>query len=248
VILPADWSLVDRFTAILTEVLQTIPARDMYYPGSEGRYEQMLKVAPTSKPLGGGSPSRLLAELDAQAHEEAFHTEAFGTFLGVVRIPGDTDTYLAAATEFANDKLIGTLGINLLVDPATAKEHAPALDAAIAALRYGSIGVNAWVGVGFLLARATWGAFPGATPADIQSGTGVVHNAYLFDRPQKTVVHGPFHPFPYSFARGQFTMAPKPPWFVTNRTAATTGERLTHLAAKPSLLGLAGVFASALRG
>ena len=33
--------------------------------------------------------------------------------------------------------------------------------------------------------------FPGHTLEDIQSGRGVVHNAFLFDHPQKSVVYLP---------------------------------------------------------
>ncbi len=40
-------------------------------------------------------------------------------------------------------------------------EHAGAVDAAVAALRYGSINVNVATMLGFCVPRLTWGAFPG---------------------------------------------------------------------------------------
>ena len=83
---------------------------------------------------------------------------------------------------------------------------------------------------------ATWGGFPGHRLDDIQSGRGIVHNALLLDRTERTVVHGPFRPLP------------KPPWFVDNRTAATTGRRLARFAARPRWRALPAIFASALRG
>ncbi|MGW0699016.1 hypothetical protein ACWD0A_06725 [Streptomyces sp. NPDC002867] len=43
-------------------------------------------------------------------------------------------------------------------------------------------------------------------------------------------------------------MSPKPPWFVTSRTAATTGRLLTDFAAAPGWSALPRIFASALRG
>ena len=124
----------------------------------------------------------------------------------------------------------------------------PVLDEAIEALRYGSIGVNVWSAYVFLASRGAWGAFPGNTPADIQSGTGVVHNSLLFDRPQKNVVRAPFRPFPRSARHLHATFAVKPPWFVTNRTATATARQLTHFAADPQPQRLVGLFASALRG
>lgn len=110
------------------------------------------------------------------------------------------------------------------------------------------MGVNAWTGVGFLTARASWGAFPGHTIDDVQSGSGVVHNALLIDDPERTVVRGPFRPAPRSIVTGELSMSPRPPWFVTNKTAATTGRRLSYFAAKPRWTSLPGIIASALRG
>ncbi|MGF0175702.1 hypothetical protein ACQF36_36055 [Streptomyces sp. Marseille-Q5077] len=124
----------------------------------------------------------------------------------------------------------------------------PALDEANAELRYGTVALNAWTGVGHLTATATWGAFPGHTLDDVQSGVGVVHNALLLDGPERTVVRGPFRPAPRSFLHGEPVMSPKPPWLVTNRTAATTGRLLADFAAAPRWSALPRIFASALRG
>ncbi|MBV8350588.1 MAG: hypothetical protein JOZ49_24680 [Mycolicibacterium sp.] len=39
----------------------------------------------------------------------------------------------------------------------------------------------------FLLGYTSWGAFPGHTPQNIGSGTGVVHNAFLLQHVQKAI-------------------------------------------------------------
>ena len=101
-----------------------------------------------------------------------------------------------------------------------------------------SFGVNAWTGLGFLLAQSTWGAFPGHARNDIQSGHGVVHNSLLFDRPQKSVVRAPFYPFPRGLGHGQVSILPKPPWFVTNKQAREVLRKLTFFEASPSPLRL----------
>jgi hypothetical protein len=95
---------------------------------------------------------------------------------------------------------------------------------------------------------ATWGAFPGHTLDAIQSGIGVVHNALLLEDAERSVVEGPFRPAPRSLLHGEWAISPKPPWFVDNRTAATTGRRLASFATRPRVSALPGVFASALRG
>jgi aldehyde dehydrogenase (NAD(P)+) len=108
--------------------------------------------------------------------------------------------------------------------------------------------VNAWTAVGFLAPRATWGAFEGHTVAEVGSGIGIVHNALLLSNTERTVVHGPFRPAPRSVLRGEMAMSPRPPWFVTNKTAAATGRHMTSFAARPRWSALPAIFASALRG
>ena len=108
--------------------------------------------------------------------------------------------------------------------------------------------MNTWAGFVFLAAKAAWGAFPGNTDDAIESGTGFVHNALLFDRPQKNVVRSPFRPFPRSARHLGTTLAVKPPWFLTNRTALSTARQFTRFAAAPHAAKLPALFASALRG
>ena len=71
-------------------------------------------------------------DLDPADQCSLFSDEVFADVLGVVRLPApDVATYLQAATEFANNALAGTLAATILIDPATAKEHAQALDRAV---------------------------------------------------------------------------------------------------------------------
>ena len=157
-------------------------------------------------------------------------------------------TFLTNAVAFANDVLPGDLGASIVIDPATAKRDKAALDTAIADLRYGSIGVNAWTGLNFLLGYTPWGAFPGHTEEEIGSGIGFVHNAFLLQDVQKGVAWMPFRPLHRSALSGQLHMSPKPPFFVTNKTGATTARRLSDYLATGNHVGLVGIFASALRG
>ena len=172
-------------------------------------------------------------------------TEYFSPVLGVIHVPGTGQAFLAAAVDAANDEFAGTLGANVIADPKTIQELGHGFLEVIAELRYGTIGINAWTGLGFLTPAGSWGGFPGATIGNVQSGVGVVHNALLLDDPERTVVRGPFRPFPRSFAHGELTLFPKPPWFVTARSATTTGRRLSGFAAKPSWGKLPGIFLSA---
>jgi aldehyde dehydrogenase (NAD(P)+) len=248
VVLAAGWPQKDRFVDHLRRALRDAPARPAYYPGADERQDRARAAHPDAELLDDGSRRTLLA-VAGDATDEAFTTEYFAAVLAVTELPGgDPAAFLEAAVSFANDRLYGTLTANLIGSPATLRSLGDRLDELIAALRYGTIGVNCWTGVGFLTPRASWGAFPGHTLTDIESGTGIVHNALLLDRVERTVVRGPFRPAPRALLRGEPTLSPKPPWFVTNRTAGVTARRLTAFAATPRLRALPAIFASALRG
>ncbi|MEU9859504.1 aldehyde dehydrogenase family protein [Streptomyces sp. NPDC047971] len=246
VLVSSDWPQKDRFLAHLRAALADAPARPAYYPGSDDRVARALDAYEGAERVGAGRV--LITGLDPAAPGPALTVESFSPVLAVLELPGDAREFLAAAVRTANEDLTGTLGANLIAHPGTIAVLGPALEEAIAELRYGTIALNAWTGVGYLTATAPWGAFPGHTVDDVQSGIGVVHNALLLDGPERTVVRGPFHPAPRALLHGRMTLSPKPPWFVTNRTAATTGRLLADFAAEPRWTALPRIFASALRG
>jgi aldehyde dehydrogenase (NAD(P)+) len=202
------------------------------------------------RPSDDDVPRTVITGVDsAGADEVCFQVEAFASVLAVTSLPGgDPGDYLERAIDFANTRLWGTLGANILIHPATIKALGSRFEDAIAKLRYGCIGVNSWTGVGFLLAQASWGAFPGHTPDDIQSGIGVVHNSLLFDKPQKSVIYQPFYPYPQGLLHGQMAMLPKPPWFITNKRAHAVGKALVAFEANPSPRRLPAILWEALRG
>jgi acyl-CoA reductase-like NAD-dependent aldehyde dehydrogenase len=249
VILSSDWAQKDAFLSELRKALAAAPARPAWYPGCAQRVDSARDLHPTAEAVGGAPERTLLTGLDlADPEESAFRTEYFGPVLGVAELPGTGQWFLDAAVDAANERLHGTLGANILAHPATIKQLGWRFRESIARLHYGTIAVNAWTGVGFLTARTHWGAFPGHTLDDIESGRGVVNNALMIDDTERTVVYGPFRPAPRSLRHGELSLTPKPAWFVSNRTADTTGRRLTGFVHRPRWRAMPGIFASALRG
>ncbi|MDH3745152.1 MAG: aldehyde dehydrogenase family protein [Acidobacteriota bacterium] len=226
----------------LGHVISRLPARPAYYPGAEERYERFVAAYPTADRFGpratGALPAALAVGLDPDAVDQpAFSTESFCPFTAEVPLVAQSAAeFLGRAATFCNDRLYGTLNAEILIDPMTEKRLRPELEAAIDELRYGTVAINQWPAMGFALGSTPWGAFPGHTLDDIQSGMGSVHNTFLFDRPEKTVIRGPF------------TVFPKPPWFVTHANAHRVGERLARFEADPGPLRLAGIVLAALRG
>jgi len=240
-LLPRSWDRRDAFLAALTDALRATAPRKAYYPGAAQRYDGFLENYPQARPLGPRSddvvPWTLIPDVPAQPGEYALTNEAFCGVLAIVDLDGDDATqFLANAVPFANDHCWGTLSCMLLVHPETEKRHGGAVEGAIAELRYGGIGVNVWAGLVYGLVVTTWGAFPGHPLEDIQSGRGVVHNTYLFDHPQKSVVRAPF------------LIKPTPAWFADHRNLAQLGRRLTMFEANPSWFGLPKVAMAGLKG
>ncbi len=240
-VLASGWDRREAFLGKLRQAFRRSPPRKAYYPGAQDRYQRFLDHYPKAEVLGERSdevvPWTILPDVPAEADQYALTHEAFCGVLAIVTIEAkDAGQYLEVAPRFCNDQIWGTLSCNLIIDPATQKAHKEAYDAAIADLRYGAIGVNAWSGVVYGLVSPTWGAFPGHPLEDIRSGRGVVHNTFLFDHPQKSVVKTPF------------IVKPTPAWFVDHKNLAQLGARLSRFEASPSWGQLPAVAMAALKG
>jgi aldehyde dehydrogenase (NAD(P)+) len=248
-ILPQGWDRKDQLLDALRSALAGAPDRAPFYPGTQERQDAFRATNPDAEALPGPQDRTLLVDVDPDSDHPGFHDEMFGPVYLTTAIDGsDAGDYLAKAVAFANERLHGNLGANILIHPQTAKELGPQLEAAIADLRYGCIGVNVWSAFAFLSPRAAWGAYPGNTATDIQSGTGVVHNTLLFDRSQKSVTRAPFRPFHRSLGHPLQGLTVKPPWFLDNSTAPATARAFTMFAADPKPTRLPGIFIPAVRG
>ena len=250
-VLPANWQHKTAFLKAVETSLASSAPRPLYYPGAGARLAEFQHgTTGPAAPQPVETNQCIVVPFEAGTNRTAERFEVFAPALAVTELPGDdAEAFLITAIDYANRSLAGTLGANILIHPKTLRQIGRRrFDEIITKLHYGTIAINAWTGLGFLLPQATWGAFPGHTLDDVQSGIGVVHNTLLFDRPQRTVVEAPFAPFPRNLLSLSFTLLPRPPWFITNRRANVLGRLLTRFAYHPSLAKLARIFANALVG
>jgi hypothetical protein len=243
-VLHREWPQRTAFLDAVRAILRQVPPRRAYYPGARERFAAFLAAHPEAELYGEAGPDELpwafAADLDpGDRGARAFTTEAFCSFFGAVALPAPSAAaFLERATDFCNETTWGSLNVTLLVHPTTeaSPETGPAVERAIAELRYGTVAVNHWAATGYALVATPWGAYPGNTPQDIRSGIGVVHNTSMFSRVEKGVVRAPFR------AR------PKPVWFATHRTSHHLLRRLTAFEAAPAPWKLPAIFALALQG
>jgi acyl-CoA reductase-like NAD-dependent aldehyde dehydrogenase len=239
-VLARGWSQRQAFLDRLHETFAALPPRRAYYPGAEERYRAFRERYPGARAFGAGGPHvvpwTVIPNVPPNAGEYALTREAFCGVLAEVSLDvSDSVAFLREAVPFVNEHVWGNLSAVVLVDARTGRRHAGEVEAALAALRYGGVGLNVWTGANFALGVATWGAYPGNTLANIRSGLGVVHNTMLFDHPQKSIVRGPFR------------MWPKPVWFADHRTLHVVGRLATFFEADPSVARLAPLAWAALR-
>ncbi|MFT6110297.1 MAG: hypothetical protein ACJA2W_003222 [Planctomycetota bacterium] len=245
VVVTADsWDQRRPFLDAVGASLEAAPSRPPYYPGALERHREYLAEHPGARRFGRDAPDRLgwtLVEgVDPKNTDDVcFQVESWCGVMAETALPakGPAD-FLRGATEFCNDALWGSLNATILVHPASMRdpETARAVEHAIARLRYGTVSVNLWAGAAFALGSTPWGAYPGHTASDIRSGEGFVHNTYLFERPEKTVVRAPFR------------IWPRPVWFHDTQRSNVTAKRLFELAAATTPWRLVKLAMSAARG
>lgn len=235
-----EWPQRDRFLGLIARGLAAAPTRRAYYPGAFDRY-RALTEGRTVELFGEATaeklPWTLIRGLDSSRADALFSAEPFCGILSETTVGGsDPVEFLSAATTFMNESLWGTLNAMLFVHPRLERDStvAAAVDRAIVDLRYGTVGINHWPALGYVWGTTPWGGHPSATPENIQSGHGWIHNAYMLAGIDKTVVRGPLVVRPY------------PAWFFDNPRRAAIAPALADLEASPSWLKVPKLLARVL--
>lgn len=241
----ASWAQRGQLLQEIRRRLSRVPLRTAYYPGAHERHKAFVSAHPEAelygKPTDEQLPWTLIPGVDPKNKNDiCFTTEAFCSLFAETPIEANTvPEYIERAVEFANKHLWGTLAATLIVHPSSLKDPAvaAAVERAISNLRYGTIGVNYWAAASYSMAVAPWGAVPGHTIDNIQSGIGVVHNTFMFSRSQKTVLRAPFR------------IKPAPIWFETRAKAGwKVFPKMVQFEASPSLWKVPAIVWAALRG
>jgi hypothetical protein len=232
------WPQRQRFLDLLDQVLGQVPRRRAYYPGARERFARF-----SGKPAAAGPddtlPWTLLRDAEPIKMPQLFCEESFVCVCAEIGLAADDEKeFLRRAVEFANQKLWGTLSAAVTVHPGFRRnpQGEACFQACLAELRYGAVGVNHWPALVYAMMSPPWGGYPTGTLQDAQSGVGSVHNTFMLDGVQKTVLEGPL------------TISPKPFWFPTHRRPEPIAWKVLDLYCKPSVWKLPGLLVAALRG
>jgi aldehyde dehydrogenase (NAD(P)+) len=243
-VMPKGWAGCGQFMRAIQNECESISPRQAYYPGAEDRWHALIQgrknVIKIGEPQSGTLPWTFISPIDPDDKNEIlFHEEPFCSVLSEVQVGShNAIDFLEQATEFCNNKLWGTLNATLIIHPKTLKDSAVkvAFERAICKLKYGTVAVNTFPGLSFVFASPPWGAYPGTTQDNIQSGNGFVHNTAMLEGIEKAVIRAPL------------TVFPKPAFFPSHRTAHTVIRRLVEMEEKASWSKVPGIVWAAMQG
>ena len=230
----SHWKQRTEFLQMVDQFLNQTPQRPAYYPGAVDRYRKH-----SGKNIQLDQKNCLpWLFLKGQKDKENFSFYAEESFVGfcaetVIEASSTTD-FLESAIQFCNKQLAGTLCASITFPNDFRRRERKKVEEAIRKMRYSSICVNQWSGLAYSLLTPPWGGYPGATLQNIESGIGSVHNTWLLDRYEKSVLWGPLVSFP------------KPVWFATNKKSLPIARRLLSLYQRPNVLRFGRLLAVAL--
>ena len=231
-----NWPQRREFLRLLQQNLQSIPKRPAYYPGALERYRRFTQtnIDPDDS---GCLPYRLLESQSIDQNPLVFQEESFTCVCVETPLASQTSSeFLDEAVALCNLRLPGTLCASVSFPKLFVEQKRRIISQALGTLRYGCVSVNQWSALAYSLLTPPWGGAPGASLEDAQSGIGQVHNTYLLERVEKTVLYGPLVNFP------------KPVWFPGHRNALRVGRELIGLYHQPSNYRLMKLFQHALIG
>ena len=231
-----NWPQRREFLRLLQQNLQSIPKRPAYYPGALERYRRFTQtnIDPDDS---GCLPYRLLESQSIDQNPLVFQEESFTCVCVETPLASQTAAqFLDEAVALCNLRLPGTLCASVSFPKLFVEQKRRIISQALGTLRYGCVSVNQWSALAYSLLTPPWGGAPGASLEDAQSGIGQVHNTYLLERVEKTVLYGPLVNFP------------KPVWFPGHRNALRVGRELIGLYHQPSNYRLMKLFQHALIG
>lgn len=224
VVVSQRWPQKEQFRELLLAELEKCQGRADRFPGGEERRRSFRESYPQGQQFG----ARTFVECDPQREERLFQEECFCGMLGWVELDeGRPDRFLSQATEFVNRSVWGDLSCLLLIDPRTRRDYEKEIAHAVTLLEYGTVCINVWAGLAFASSVTPWGSYRGG---HVETGAGWVHNTFFYDRPEKTVMEGPFLPFT------------PVPWLKPFPHLYRVGRALFELDLEPNTVGLIRFF------
>ena len=236
IVLPDGWGQTDTLIKYIKFYMNKAEDRKAYYPESIERLNKLEKDKAYERvnKLSCVTP-HLTREIKAYNKYEL--DEVWSSALYFKRIAySSSEDFSNKAIDYCNNDLWGNLGVSVIMKDHDKNLNSHILENYIEKLEYGTVAINEWAAIGYIIPQLPWGGFPGNKDNDIQSGKSVVHNSMLFESPLKGVVQTKF----------RISKIIDPPWFITNRKSRRLFKNLTYFQINNSKINLLKLGFSAL--
>ena len=194
IITSKNWPQRDAFIdALRKAIAEDTFACSTWYPNVDKTKAAFLENQPTAEvlqPEGGKHPNGDFVLIPGVGEDDfAVTNEAFCQIFSEVPLDteNEADAFLTKATDFCNNKLLGSLGCMILVDNDTLKARESRVQRAVHELNYGGIAVNNVPPNVWFNAYLTWGGC-GETTENFVSGVGNFGNGLNFENVIKSII------------------------------------------------------------
>jgi len=236
VVLPDGWGHTETLIKYVKYYMNKAKDRKAYYPDSIERLTKLEKDKSYERvnSLSCTTP-HLTREIKAYNKYEL--DEVWSSTIYFRKIAySNAEDYVKKSIDYCNDELWGNLGVSVIIKDHNNKFNKHITNSYIENLKYGTIAINEWAAIGYIIPQLPWGGFPGNKDNDIQSGQSVVHNSMLFESPLKGIVETKF----------RISRLIDPPWFITNRKSRRLFMNLTYFQINNTKINLIKLIFSAL--
>jgi len=218
VVLPDGWGQTDTLIKFVKHYMSKAKERKAYYPESIERLEKLEKDKGYERVNAMSCVTPHLTR-EIKAYSKFEIDEVWSSTIYFKKIDYTSiEDFAQKAINYCNDELWGNLGVSVIIKDHDKKFNEHITNLYIDKLNYGTVAINEWAAIGYIIPQLPWGGFPGNRDNDIQSGQSVVHNSMLFESPLKGVVNTKF----------RISRLIDPPWFVTNKKARRLFRNLTY--------------------
>ncbi len=236
IVLPKGWRSTEKLKKYIKFYLNKIGDTTSYYPGANESLAN-LKTNENYELVNESSCSTPFMTANLDADEKYSSSEVWNTTLYFKELEySENESFTDISINYVNNELWGNLGVSVLIKGSKKKKNQHIVNKYKNDLNYGTVAINEWSAIAFIIPTMPWGGYPGNKDNDIQSGQGYVHNAYFFESPLKGIVETNF----------RFSRFIDPPWFVNNKKAHRLFKNLTYYQADNSKINFIKLIISTL--
>ena len=157
VLLPDKWKHTDKLMKYIKHYMNKVDDRLSYYPNSLNTLKSLEKDNNYER-LNDESCATPHLSREIKAYSKYETSEIWGTSIYFKKITYENDLdYAKNVIDYCNNTLWGNLGATVLFKKYNKKANEPIKNLYINNLKYGTVAINEWSAIGFIIPTLPWG-------------------------------------------------------------------------------------------